>query len=178
MLSRLVHTSLRFRGVIVVAAGLVLAAGVADALRAPLDVFPEFAPPLVEVQVEAPGMSSEAVENLVTLPLEGALNGLPRMTTLRSKSVQGLSAVQLLFEPGSDLFQARQMVSERVIAAASRLPQQARAPHVLPPLSSTSRVLHLGLTAKRPERLAAGEPRLTQADVSVLMKWVVEPRLL
>src|SRR3954468_5612287 len=114
MLSRQVHFSLRYRAVVVVAAALALAAGVADSLRSPLDVFPEFAPPLVEVQVEAPGMSSEAVENLVTLPLESALNGLPRMTTLRSKSVQGLAAVQMLFEPGSDLFQARQMVTERV----------------------------------------------------------------
>src|SRR4051794_40405733 len=162
MLSRLVHTSLRFRGVIVVAAGLLLAAGMVDSLRSPLDVFPEFAPPLVEVQVEAPGMSSEAVENLVTLPLESALNGLPRMTTLRSKSVQGLAAVQMLFEPGSDLFQARQMVTERVAAAASRLPQQARTPHVLPPLSSTSRVLHVGLTAKPKKDLAPGEPLLDQ----------------
>src|SRR4051794_37080143 len=156
MLSRLVHTSLRFRGVIVVAAGLVLAAGVADALRAPLDVFPEFAPPLVEVQVEAPGMSSEAVEHLVTLPLESALTGMPRMTTLRSKSVQGLSAVQMLFEPGSDVFQARQMVTERVAVVATRLPQQTKTPHVLPPLSSTSRALHIGLKPKHRDQLKPG----------------------
>src|SRR5581483_2782322 len=144
MLSQLVHASLRFRAVVVIAAVVVLLAGVADALRSPLDVFPEFAPPLVEVQVEAPGMSSEAVENLVTLPLESALTGMPRMTTLRSKSVQGLSAVQLLFEPGSDIFHARQMVTERVAVVATRLPQQTKPPHVLPPLSSTSRVLHIG----------------------------------
>src|SRR4051794_15431078 len=130
MLSRLVYLSLRLCGAVVVLAGVLLAVGVADALRSPLDVFPEFAPPLVEVQVEAPGMSSEAVENMVTLPLEGALTGLPRMTTLRSKSVQGLSSVQMLFEQGSDLFHVRQMVSERVAGAASRLPQQAKAPHV------------------------------------------------
>jgi CzcA family heavy metal efflux pump len=178
MLSRLVHTSLRFRGVIVVVAGLVLAAGVADALRAPLDVFPEFAPPLVEVQVEAPGMSSEAVEHLVTLPLESALTGMPRMTTLRSKSVQGLSAVQMLFEPGSDVFHARQMVAERVAVVATRLPQQTKTPHVLPPLSSTSRALHIGLKPKHKDQLKPGEPLLTQTDVSVLMKWVIEPRLL
>src|SRR3954467_131612 len=122
MLRTLLQLSLRHRVAVVALAAALLAGGVWTALRTPLDVFPEFAPPLVEVQVEAPGMSSEAVENLVTVPLESALNGLPRMTTMRSKSVQGLAAVQMLFEPGSDLFQARQMVTERVAAAASRLP--------------------------------------------------------
>ncbi|MCI0380153.1 MAG: efflux RND transporter permease subunit [Gemmataceae bacterium] len=178
MLTRLVHTSLRFRVAIVAIAVAVLVAGINDIVRAPWDVFPEFAPPLVEVQVEAPGMSSEAVENLVTVPLESALNGVPRMTTLRSRSVQGLSSVQLLFERGTDIFQSRQIVSERVAVAAARLPQQAKAPHVLPPLSSTSRALHIGLKPKRPDKLVAGEPVLTQTDVSVLMKWVIEPRLL
>src|SRR3954469_5430965 len=120
MLSQLVYLALRFRGVVVVGALVLLLVGVADSLRSPLDVFPEFAPPMVEIQVEAPGMSSEAVENLVTIPLESAVNGLPRMTTLRSKSVQGLSSVQILFERGSDLFQTRQMVAERLASASSR----------------------------------------------------------
>jgi CzcA family heavy metal efflux pump len=178
MLSRLVHLSLQFRLVVVVAAAVLLAVGIAEALRTPLDVFPEFAPPIVEIQVEAPGMSSEAVENLVTIPLESAVNGLPRMTTLRSKSVQGLSAIQVLFEPGSDLFQARQMVAERVAVAAVQLPQQVKSPHVLPPLSSTSRVLKIGLTALPADQLQPGERELTQTDISVLTQWVVQPRLL
>src|SRR5438874_10830577 len=114
MLTRLVYLSLRLRFVVVVAAAVLLAIGIADALRTPLDVFPEFAPPLVEVQVEAPGMSSEAVERVVTIPLEGALSGLPQMTMLRSKSVQGLSAVQMLFERDADMTRARQMIAERV----------------------------------------------------------------
>jgi CzcA family heavy metal efflux pump len=178
MLGRLVQASLRYRAVVVLAAVVLLVVGVVDSLRTPLDVFPEFAPPMVEIQVEAPGMSSEAVENLVTIPLESAVNGLPRMTTLRSKSVQGLSSVTVIFERGSDLFQTRQMVAERIAVAASRLPQQAKAPQVLPPLSSTSRILKLGLKPKREEDLQPGEPRLTQTDISVLMKWMVEPRLL
>jgi Cu/Ag efflux pump CusA len=139
MLRSLVAGSLRNRFLIVLLAIALLGGGVLSALRSPLDVFPEFAPPLVEVQVEAPGMSSEAVERLVSVPLESALNGLPQMTTLRSKSVQGLSSVQMLFEPGTDLFRARQMVTERVAVTAARLPQQARAPQIMPPLSSTSR---------------------------------------
>src|SRR5262249_31141271 len=178
MLSWLVGTSLRYRVVVVVGAAALFAVGVVDASRTPLDVFPEFAPPMVEVQVEAPGMSSEAVENLVTLPIESALNGMPRMTVLRSKSVQGLSAVRLLFEPGSDLFQARPMVTGLVAAVAARWPKRARRRQVMPPLSSTSRVLHIGLTAKPKEKLKPGEPLLTQTDVSTLMKWVIEPRLL
>src|SRR5262245_63525818 len=135
MLRSIVEASLRLRFVVVVAGIMLLVYGGVSALRSPLDVFPEFAPPLIDIQTEAPGMSSEAVEQLVTIPVESAVNGLPRMTTIRSKSVQGLSQVVVLFEQGTDIFQARQMVSERVAAIASRLPQQARTPHVLPPLS-------------------------------------------
>lgn len=178
MLSHLVYISLRFRVAVVVIAGICLVVGVVDATRTPLDVFPEFAPPLVEVQVEAPGMTSEAVEQLVVVPLESTLNGLPHMTTLRSKSVQGLASIQVLFERGTDLFQARQLVSERVALAAARLPQLARPPTVLPPLSSTSRLLHIGLTPTKAEKLKPGQPRLSQTEVSVLMKWIIEPRLL
>jgi CzcA family heavy metal efflux pump len=173
MLRSLLVASLRYRVAVVAAAAALLLAGTWRALRTPLDVFPEFAPPLVEVQVEAPGLSSEAVEEQVTLLLESALNGVPRMTTIRSKSVQGLSSVVLLFERGTDLFQARQIVSERV--AVVRLPQAARTPVVMPILSSTSRVLKIGLTPKIGPN---GQPLCTQTDVSVLMRWVIEPKLL
>jgi CzcA family heavy metal efflux pump len=174
MLRWLLHASLRYRVAVVVAAGALLVAGTISALRTPLDVFPEFAPPVVEVQIEAPGLSSESVEQLVTIPLESALNGMPRMTDIRSKSVQGLSSVTLLFERGSDVFHARQMVSERVALVAARLPQQAKTPHVMPILSSTSRVLKIGLTPKRGED---GKPLCDQTDVSVAMKWIIEPKL-
>lgn len=177
MLRYLVRMALQYRVVVVVAAAVLVVFGVGVVLRTPLDVFPEFAPPLVEVQVEAPGMSSEAVERLVTIPIESAVNGVPQMTTLRSKSVQGLSSVQLLFEQGTDIFRARQMVTERVAVAAASLPQQVKTPRLLPPLSSTSRVLKIGLTPKTKEQLQPGEPLLTQTEVSVLLKWTIEPRL-
>ena len=135
MLRGLVEISLKQRYVIVVAGLLLLIYGGYSAMQAPLDVFPEFAPPLVEVQTEAPGMSSEAVENLVTIPIESAVNGIPHMTTLRSKSVQGVSSVVMLFERGTDLFKVRQMISERVAVAATKLPVQVSAPRVMPPLS-------------------------------------------
>lgn len=173
MLTALVRFSLRFHVVVLAAAALVLVYGIVVALRTPLDVFPEFAPPLVEVQVEAPGMSSEAVENLVTIPLEGAVNGVPRIMVLRSKSVQGLSSIQMFFEPGTDIYRARQMVQERVNEAKADLPPSTKTPRTLPVLSSTSRILKLGLTPKhRP-----GHPDLSQTEVSVLMKWVIGPRL-
>jgi Cu/Ag efflux pump CusA len=178
MLRSLVESSLKLRYVVVIAGIILLVYGGWAASRAPLDVFPEFAPPLVEVQTEAPGMSSEAVENLVTIPLEAALNGIPHMTTLRSKSVQGVSSVVMLFERDTNLVSVRQMVSERVAVAATGLPMQVKAPRVMPPLSSTSRVLHIGLTPKRKEDLKPGEPLLDQTEVSVLLRWVIEPRLL
>src|SRR5215467_5734414 len=102
MLRSLLVFSLRNRVAVVIGAAVLIVAGAATALRTPLDVFPEFAPPLVEVQVESPGLSSEAVEQLVTIPMESALNGVPHVTTIRSKSVQGLASIQLLFEYGTD----------------------------------------------------------------------------
>src|SRR5207244_1154183 len=103
-----------------------------SAMRSPLDVFPEFAPPLIDIQTEAPGMSSEAVENLVSIPLESAVNGIPHVKVLQSKSVQGVSQVVLKFEPGTDMVKVRQMVAERVALVATTLPAQVKPPVVLP----------------------------------------------
>jgi CzcA family heavy metal efflux pump len=175
MLRALLRTVLENRLAVVVIAGVFFVAGTLHALRSPLDVFPEFAPPMVEVQVEAPGLSSEAVEQLITLPLESALNGVPRMKEIRSKSVQGLSSILLIFDRGSDVFQARQIASERVAVEAVRLPKQAETPRVMPILSSTSRVLKIGLT---PKKGPDGKPLCTQTDVSMWMKWNIEPRLM
>ena len=88
----------------------------------PLDVFPEFAPPIVEIQTEVPGVSTEEVESLITVPIENALNGIPFVDTIRSKSVLGLSSVRLIFQPGTDLITARQLVQERLSLVAANLP--------------------------------------------------------
>src|SRR5262249_19321225 len=103
----------------------------------------------------------------VTIPIESAVNGVPRMTALRSKSVQGLSSVQLIFEQGTDVLRARQMVTERVAVVAPALPERARNPRVLPPLSSTSRVLKIGLTSSK----------LSPTELSVIAEWTIEPRV-
>jgi len=133
-----------------------------------VDAFPEFAPPHVEVQTEAPGLSTLEVEQLVTQPIENALNGAPRLKTLRSKSVLGLSSVVMFFEEGTDPFQARQFVQERLGRAGPQLPQAARAPVMLSPLSATSRVLKVGVTSKT----------LSQMEMSDAVRWTVRPKLL
>src|SRR5215475_8127530 len=131
----LVTTSLRLR-VLVIALSVVLVVFGARTLETtPLDVFPEFAPPLVEIQTEAPGLSTEEVESLISMPLENALNGVPWKKTIRSKSVLGLSSVVLIFEDGTDLIRARQVVQERLATEASRLPSIAKPPVILSPLS-------------------------------------------
>ena len=134
----------------------------------PLDVFPEFAPPMVEIQTEAPGLSTEEVESLVTVPIETAVNGVPGLMTLRSKSVLGLSSVQILFERGSDVIRARQMVGERIAQVQPRLPLAARQPVLMPPLSSTSRAMKVGLSSTK----------LDQMQLSELVRWTIRPRLM
>src|SRR5262245_18356821 len=128
MLRALIKLALRQRVVVVVAAAAQVALGVVLASRSPLDVFPEFAPPLVEVHNEAPGRSSQAVEKLVTFEVEAALSGLPHMTMMCSKSVPGLSSVQMFFEHGSDQTQIRQMIAERLQVAPAQLPIQVKTP--------------------------------------------------
>src|SRR3954451_14849361 len=118
----LVSTALNLRVVVLALCVVLLIFGFRSIYTAPMDVFPEFAPPKVEVQTEAPGLSTDEVESLISVPLENALNGTPGMKTIRSKSVLGLSSVVLLFGEGTNLQAARQYVQERVAAEAPRLP--------------------------------------------------------
>ncbi len=182
----IVSTSLRLRLLVVALSIVLMIVGVRSALKAPLDVFPEFAPPLVEIQTEAPGLSTDEVESLVSVPLENALNGTPYLKTLRSKSVLGLSSVVLIFQEGTDLMKARQLVQERLATEMSRLPAVARPPAslgpvILSPLSSTSRVMKIGVSAKPVpglDLLGIQYKPLTQMDLTVLAKWTIRPRLM
>jgi preprotein translocase subunit SecF len=168
MLGRFVHFALAQRVLVLALAALLVVLGVRAGRDVPLDVFPEFAPPMVEIQTEAPGLSTEEVESLVTVPIETAVNGVPGLMTLRSKSVLGLSSVQILFERGSDVVRARQMVGERITQVQPRLPLAARQPVLMPPLSSTSRAMKVGLSSKK----------LDQMQISELVRWTVRPRLM
>src|SRR5438128_11131976 len=112
MLKRIVGFSLRFRGVIIVLACVVVAYGLYVAAHAKLDVFPEFAPPQVVIQTEAPGLSPEEVEALVTRPIENSINGAPDLVVIRSQSIQGLSAITAIFRDRADTYLVRQKVHE------------------------------------------------------------------
>jgi CzcA family heavy metal efflux pump len=164
----IVGWSLRSRGVVVVLAAALLVFGATQLRDMPVDALPEFAPPRVEVQTEALGLSAAEVEQLITVPLEqDLLNGVAWLDTIRSESVPGLSRVELLFEPGTDLLQARQVVQERLIQAHA-LPQVSKPPQMLQPLSSTSRLMMVGLSSEK----------LSPIELSVLARWTIRPRLM
>jgi CzcA family heavy metal efflux pump len=149
MLTRLVEFSLRFRGVVVLLACVLVGYGIYVTYHAKLDVFPDFVPPEVVVQTEAPGLSPEQVETLVTRPLETVINGMGGLTALRSDSIQGLSAITAVFEDGTDIFKARQAMAERLTEAAGELPTGVLAPKMEPMVSSTMDLLKIGLTSDK-----------------------------
>jgi CzcA family heavy metal efflux pump len=168
MLNWLVQLSLRYRGIVVAFALVVAGYGLYVATRTKLDVFPEFAPPLVVIQTEAPGLSAEQVEQLVTRPVENALNGVPRLQSIRSQSIQGLSAITVVFDDDADIFRCRQMISERIAEVAGHLPAGLEAPKMGPLTSSTALFLVLGLTASN----------RTLMDLRTYADWTLRPRLL
>ena len=164
----LVESSLRLRGVLAVFAAAVLVLGMTRIRDMPVDVLPEFAPPYVEIQTEALGLSADEVEQLITVPMEeGLLNGVAWVDFMRSESVPGLSSIVLVFEPGTDLMRARQMVQER-LTLAHALPKVSRPPAMLQPLSSTSRVMMIGLSSES----------LSLIEMSVLARWNIRTRLM
>src|SRR5918911_2432906 len=142
-----VASSLKARRVVVLVAGTVILLGLSQVRSTQFDSLPEFMPPTVEVQTEALGLSAREVEQLITVPLEqDLLAGLPWLQTIRSESIPGLSSVELIFEPGTDLLRARQVVQERLTQSAG-LPNVSGPPQMLQPLASTSRVMIVGLTS-------------------------------
>ncbi|MEZ0090381.1 efflux RND transporter permease subunit [Streptacidiphilus sp. EB129] len=160
--------SLRYRFLVVAAAVALMAVGIATIPQQPLDVFPEFAPPQVQIQTESLGLSTSDVENLVTVPLELAMNGMAGLDTLRSTSVPQLSSIVLIFKPGTDLLHARQLVQERLATVRPTLPKWASPPVMLPPVSATGRVLQIGMTSST----------LSVVQLSQLAYWNVKARLL
>lgn len=167
-MSWLVETALRLRVAVLALAVVLLVIGFRQLPDLPLDVFPEFAPPYVEIQTEAPGLSAEEVESLVTFPLESALIGTPGLDKIRSKSVLGLSSIRLLLREGTDLYRVRQLVQERLAVETPRLPAVSRPPVILQPLSSLSRMLKIGVTS----------PTLSQQELSELAVWTIRPHLM
>jgi Cu/Ag efflux pump CusA len=168
MMSAIVRWTLQFRLLVLAAAAGILALGLTNLPGMSVDAFPEFAPPQVEIQTEALGLSAAEVEQLITSPMEAdLLNGVAWVEAIRSKSVPGLSSIQMVFKPGTDILRARQLVSERLTQARA-LPNVSAAPVLMQPLSSTSRVMMVRLTSKN----------MSAIDMSVLARWTMKPGLL
>ena len=164
----LLRFSIRFRGIVIALAGVLLGYGAYSLLEATYDVFPEFAPPQVQIRTDAPGLAPEQVETLVTQPLENAVNGIPGLGTLQSTSIQSLSVITATFDPSSDVYRDRQLLGERLSEAAAQLPAGSASPMMTPLTSSTNIVLVAGLTS----------PRVSLMDLRTIAKWTVRPRLL
>src|SRR6476660_5162271 len=168
MMRAIVRLVLQFRLLVLAVAAGILAFGLTTLPGMAVDAFPEFAPPQVEIQTEALGLSAAEVEQLITSPMEAdLLNGVAWVEAIRSKSVPGLSSIQMVFKPGTDLFRARQLVSERLTQARA-LPNVSAAPVLMQPLSSTSRVMMIRLTSTD----------MSAIDMSVLARWTMKPGLL
>src|SRR6185503_7302584 len=168
MLRSIVRFSLKSRFLVIALAAGLIVFGVFRLRRMPVDVLPEFALPYVEVQTESLGLSAEEVEQLITVPMEqDLLNGVPWLKTIHSKSAPGLSSILMTFDSGTDLVRARQMVTER-LAQAFALPHVSKPPAMLQPLSSTGRVMMIGMSSKDVSRIQMG----------VLARWTIAPRLM
>ena len=164
----IVRWSLQARFIVVALAAAMVFFGAKELRDTPVDVFPEFAPPRVEVQTPSLGLSATEVEALVTIPLEDSLNGVDDLETMRSKSVRDLSSIELIFEPGTDLLLARQLVQERLATVTPTLPTWASPPFIMQPLSATSRVMKIGLSSDE----------VSLIEMSRISYWNIRPRLL
>ena len=163
----IIGSSLQFRFIVLGIAVALVAFGALQLKKMPIDIFPEFSAPTVQVQTEAIGLSANEVESLITLNLEELLSGVPWLESVRSESVTGLSSIVLTFERGTDIIKARQMVQERLTLAYT-LPNVAQPPTILQPLSSTSRFMMVGISSDEIE----------PTELSMLARWTVKPRLM
>lgn len=170
MIRAIVRSALRFRGLIVGIAAAIMIVGVVTLRDAPADVYPEFTPPYVEIQTESLGLSASEVEQLLTVPLEAdLLNGVEGVDVIRSSSLPGLSSIVMVFEPGYDVYKGRQLVQERLTQlGGAAFPNVSKPPTMLQPLSSSSRVMMIGLSSKN----------LTPIQKSVIARWTLRPRLM
>src|SRR3954462_10831204 len=163
-----VRSSLRYRYLVVVLGALTMALGIVTLPNNRVDVFPEFAPPRVLIQTACLGLSTSDVEQLVSVPLEQAFNGLDGLDEMRSKSVPQLSSVELIFNQDVDMLRARQLVAERMVSVSSTLPTWAAPPVMLAPVSATGRAMQIGMTSK--------DHSLIQMSMSAY--WTIRARLL
>lgn len=168
MLAAFVRISLANPRTLATLALLLSVLGAASLTRAHFDVFPDFAPPHVFIQTEAPGLDASQVEGLVTRPLESVLGGGADVKTVRSTSSQGLSVVQVIFASRGDPYRQRQVIAERLSEALPLLPEGVRAPQLSPLSSSVEYLLHFGFTS----------PTLSPMQLRDIVQWSVKPQIL
>lgn len=168
MLSAIIKWAIDRRWLVVLGAAISLIWIIVVISKMPLDVFPSFAPPQVEIQTEAPGLAPEEIESLVTLPIESALNGTPGVTVVRSSSAAGISVVRVIFDWDVDIYQARQSVNERLQQAQAKLPTGVESPLISPITSPIGTVLQYAFTSKTTPLM----------EVRRLVDWQVTNRLL
>jgi Cu/Ag efflux pump CusA len=169
MIRSIVGSSMKFRFLVITLVVALMAFGITNFRDMAVDVLPEFSAPYVEIQTEALGLSAKEVEQMITVPMEqDLLAGVSWLDVIESRSVPGLSSVVVFFEPGTDLFRARQMVAERIAQSAVGLPHVSKPPTMIQPLSSASRFMIVGLTSDD----------LSLIDMSVLARWTIAPRLM
>ncbi|MEB3279930.1 MAG: efflux RND transporter permease subunit [Lyngbya sp.] len=148
MLDNILKWSIAQRWLVVIGAIIVTVLGIHTVSKMPLDVFPNFAPPQVEIQTEAPGLAPEEVESLVTLPIESAVNGTPGLETVRSASAVGLSVVKVTFNWGTNIYLARQLITERLQQASEQLPDSAETPQISPISSPIGTIIQYAFTVE------------------------------
>ncbi|MEY3870378.1 MAG: hypothetical protein RLZZ338_4272 [Cyanobacteriota bacterium] len=168
MLSDIIKWSIARRGLVIIGAIVITFWIFRTIIQMPLDVFPSFAPPQVEIQTETPGLAPEEVESLVTLPIESAINGTPGVTAVRSSSAPGISVVKVIFNWGIDIYQARQLVTERLQQAESKLPEGVETPLISPISSPVATVLQYAFTSETTSLM----------EVRRIVDWQVTNRLL
>lgn len=168
MLNKIINFSLNNRLLIVVASVLLIVFGSFVATRMEVDVFPDLTAPTVVVLTEAHGMAPEEVEKLVTFPIETSVNGATNVRRIRSSSSAGISIVWVEFEWNTDIFKARQIVNEKIIAVAEKLPQEVGNPTMAPQSSIMGEIMLISLTADS----------TSQMDLRTISDWTIRPRLL
>ncbi len=168
MFNRLIAWSLHNRLIVLAITLVLFVAGGYSLQRMPVDVFPEFAPPQVVIQTEAPGMAPQDVELLVTYPIESAINGTPGVSDVRSKTSVGLSTITVIFSAKTDVYLDRQLINERIQNVFSRLPAGTKPPVMLPVTSAVGWLVKYALTSDT----------LSPMELRTLSDWEIRPRIL
>lgn len=168
MFTRLIAWSLHNRPLVLALTLILCIFGGYTLKQMPVDVFPEFAPPQVVVQTQAPGMAAQDVETLITYPLESAINGTPGVASVRSKTTVGFSSITVVFDEQTDIYRNRQLVNERISQVTSRLPPGVSPPVMLPVTSAVGWLVKYALVS----------PTVSLEDLRTLSDWTIRPRIL